>query len=49
MNLNDILSLFSALIALATLTVLVTNPGTATLIKETGVAFSTSLKTAMGR
>jgi len=49
MSLNDILSLFSALIVLAGLTVAVTNTGTAELVRAIGTTFSSSLKVAMGR
>lgn len=38
-----------AIVSLATVTVLVTSPQTAGIIRESGRAFSSSVRTAMGR
>ena len=49
MNFDRVFDIAGAIVTVALVTVLVTNKGTADVIRATGAAFSGSLKAAQGR
>lgn len=49
MSLNEIISLFAAIVSLAMVAVVIQSPNTAGIIKAWGDAFSGSLRAATGR
>lgn len=49
MNFDNVFSIAASIVTLATVTVIVTNPNSAAVIKALGDAFSNSVRIAMGR